>query len=115
MTRLLALILLASVATVSGTALAGPKHHHKEDKDRRKIANHERIRQAMLRGEIIPLQRVLAVAQKRRPGDVLEVELKVRKDGLMIYEIEMLTAQGAVRKLDVDPRTGELLADRIGK
>ena len=66
--------------------------------------DHERVREAVARGEMIPLETILADAQRRHPGQVLEVELD---DGE--YEIEILGADGVVRELEYDARTGELL------
>lgn len=66
--------------------------------------DHERVRDAVARGEMVPLETILADAQARHPGRVLEVELE---DGE--YEVEILGADGVVRELEYDARTGELL------
>src|SRR5690606_17055250 len=66
--------------------------------------DYERVREAVARGEMVPLETILADAQRRQPGQVLEVELEGDE-----YEIEILGADGVVRELEYDARTGELL------
>ena len=70
--------------------------------------DHERVRAAVARGEMVPLTDVLADAQRRHPGTVLEVELE---DGE--YEVEILGEDGVIRELEYDVRTGELLEVEI--
>jgi uncharacterized membrane protein YkoI len=53
------------------------------------------------------------VVASRYPGSrVLEVELE-EEHGRYSYEMEVLTAQGVVRELELDARTGELLQDEL--
>jgi len=66
------------------------------------------IRDALRRGEVLPLMQVLDIAAKHVPGDVIEVELEHEKK-LLIYEIKILSQQGHVRKLKIDARTGTLI------
>lgn len=70
--------------------------------------DHERVRAAVARGEMVPLADVLADAQRRHPGVVLEVELE---DGE--YEVEILGDDGVIRELEYDVRTGALLEVEI--
>jgi uncharacterized membrane protein YkoI len=65
-------------------------------------------RRLIEQGEILPLERVIAMLQKQRPGHAIEVELE-REDGAYIYEIEWLDPAGRVWELDVDARSGQLL------
>lgn len=67
--------------------------------------DHERVRAAVARGEMVPLEGVLADAQRRHAGTVLEVELE--SGGR--YEVEILGGDGVIRELEYDARTGELL------
>lgn len=66
--------------------------------------DHERVRAAVARGEMVPLAEVLADAQRRHPGQVLEVELEGDE-----YEVEILGEDGVILELEYDARTGELL------
>lgn len=70
--------------------------------------DHERVREAVARGEMVPLSVILADAQRRHPGTVLDVEL----DGDE-YEIEILGANGVIMELDYDARTGALLEAEV--
>lgn len=66
--------------------------------------DHERVREAVARGEMVPLSVILADAQRRHPGTVLDVELDDDE-----YEIEILGANGVIMELEYDARTGALL------
>ncbi len=69
---------------------------------------HDAIRGALQRGEVLPLAKILAIAQDKVPGDVIEVELESKRDAL-IYEIKVLTQSGRVREVKIDARTGMVL------
>jgi uncharacterized membrane protein YkoI len=76
--------------------------------DRKEQREQDAIREALQRGEVLPLVRILALAQQAVPGDVIEVELE-RKHGALVYEIKVLTASGRVREVKLDARTGKVL------
>jgi uncharacterized membrane protein YkoI len=62
-------------------------------------------------GALKPLESFLEIVRKRHPdATLLEAELE-RDDGLLIYELEILTAPGQVGELEFDARSGELLQD----
>lgn len=67
--------------------------------------DHERAREAARRGEFVSLQAILADAERRQPGRVLDVELDDDDE----YEVEILRADGVVVELDYDARTGTFL------
>ena len=90
--------LMASPPAVGGHAAAPAQVPDQRQRD------HERVRDAVARGEMVPLETILADAQRRHPGRVLEVELEHDE-----YEVEILGADGVVRELEYDARTGELL------
>jgi uncharacterized membrane protein YkoI len=67
-----------------------------------------RLRQ---QGEILSFASLLKTLEQRYPqGRVLEVELE-RDDGLLIYDIELLTRDQVVREIEMDARTGDILDD----
>lgn len=71
--------------------------------------DHDRAREALRRGEILPLTRILPIVQRRVPGNVVEIELDSKDDGARIeYEIKVLTANGRVIEVKVDARTGRI-------
>ncbi|WP_159997423.1 PepSY domain-containing protein [Roseomonas sp. 18066] len=65
-------------------------------------------RQALERGEIRPLEDVLAVVRRAVPGDIVGVELD-RDDGRWIYEIKVLTARGQRREVEIEATTLRIL------
>jgi uncharacterized membrane protein YkoI len=69
---------------------------------------HDAVREALRRGEILPLTKVLAIAAEHVPGDVIEVELEDERQA-MIYEIKILTSTGRVREIKIDARNGSVL------
>jgi len=70
--------------------------------------DHDQARAAVKAGDILPLPQVLDRVARTHPGQVLEVELE-REDGRWIYELRVLQPTGALLKLDVDARTGDVL------
>ena len=91
-----ALVLLAALAVGSSWSVA--------DDDRER---------APKPGEVAPLRELLALVQKKYPGQILEVELEQEEYGdkdIWIYEVKMLTRRGRVFELEYDAATLELLA-----
>ncbi|MFT4075498.1 MAG: PepSY domain-containing protein [Asticcacaulis sp.] len=78
-----------------------PPHDH----DRPRDFEQEAIREAVRRGEVISLPKILKIGQKAVEGDILEVELEQESWGLN-YELKILTPSGVVRKVDVNAKTG---------
>jgi len=76
-----------------------------DDKDGRE---HDAIRGALQRGEVLPLAKILAIAQEKVPGDVIEVELESKR-GALVYEIKVLAQSGRVREIKIDARTGTVI------
>lgn len=76
--------------------------------DKKARKEHEVVREALERGEVLPLAKILAIANEQVPGDVIEVELEQEKAAL-IYEIKILTGNGRVREVKIDARTGAVV------
>jgi uncharacterized membrane protein YkoI len=72
------------------------------------VRDHERARDATARGEFVPLERILADAERREPGKVIDVELDEDE-----YEVEILRADGVVIELEYDARDGRLLEREV--
>lgn len=71
--------------------------------------DHDRAREAVASGQILPLRQVLEQIERERPGhQVLDVELEP-KHGRWIYEIRLLQPGGRLQKLRLDARTGQPL------
>ena len=73
--------------------------------------DHERARQAVQAGQVLPLRTVLERLEREQPGQVLEVELE-QDDGVWIYEVKLLRAGGQLVKLKLDARTAALLESK---
>ncbi|MBB3343552.1 PepSY domain-containing protein [Luteimonas sp. RC10] len=86
--------------------LAAPLHA--DSPDTRRGADY--ARDGVRSGEFVRLERMLADAERRFPGRVLEVELDTDDDE---YEIEILMGDGRVVELKYDARTGRLLKVEI--
>ncbi|KLJ01417.1 PepSY domain-containing protein [Luteimonas sp. FCS-9] len=86
--------------------LAAPLHA--DAPDGRRGADY--ARESVRSGEFVRLERLLADAERRFPGRVLEVELDEDDDE---YEIEILMEDGRVAELKYDARTGRLLEVEI--
>jgi uncharacterized membrane protein YkoI len=105
------ILLLAAIAAPVGYMATLPAAHGFEkskSKDEQKRAEQEAIRQAVQRGELLPLPRVLAIAQAKVPGDVVKVELDYEPTYIK-YEVKILTAAGRVREVEINARTGSLI------
>jgi uncharacterized membrane protein YkoI len=84
--------------------LAGPGRAGDDDGGR----DHDRARQALEAGEILPLRTILERVERDHPGQIMEVELERKKSG-WIYEVKLLKTGGALVKLKLDARTGTVL------
>lgn len=78
-------------------------------------SDHVRARQALASGEIMALDKILAIVSAKHQIQVLEVELDDEsgpKGKQWIYEIKGLAPESKVIKLKVDARTGEVLSSK---
>lgn len=94
------LALVAVVATLATTGATAGEH---------KKQSHEAARQALLRKEVLPLTRILAIAAQRAPGEVIEVELEEAGKGRLKYDLKILSKTGRIRELELDAKTGATL------
>ncbi len=74
----------------------------------------DRARAALQAGEILPLSTILDRVAREQPGQVLAVELE-RSDGRWVYELKLLQTGGALLKIKVDARDGEIVRRRPGR
>lgn len=94
----LALGIALSALFVAPSALAG-----KSDGN-----DHIEARRLLQRGEILPLNHILQIVQRRVPGDVIEVELDHSKKHGWEYEVKVLTPTDRVLEIDLNARTGDI-------
>lgn len=70
--------------------------------------DHDRARQALEAGEVLPLRTILQHIEQAYPGQIMEVELE-HDDNRWLYEIKLLRTGGTLVKIRVDARSGQLL------
>lgn len=73
------------------------------------LADQVAARQALARGEILPIGRILSIAQGKVAGDVLKVKLERQSSGAFKYEVKILASNGRVREVELDARTGGVI------
>ena len=79
-------------------------------------ADHDRARQAVEAGDVLPLRTILERVEREYPGQVMEVELD-REKGEWVYEIKLLRKGGVLMKLKIQARDGTILGfkEKLGK
>ena len=70
--------------------------------------DHDRARQAVEAGEALPLKVIMERVERDYPGKVMEVELE-QMGVRWVYEIKVLRTGGALVKLKIDGRTGDII------
>lgn len=74
--------------------------------------DHERAREAVVAGQILPLRTVLERLERDHAGQVLEIELE-SQDSRWVYEVKLLQPGGQLLRLDVDAASGEVIGRRV--
>jgi uncharacterized membrane protein YkoI len=70
--------------------------------------DHDRAREAVKAGQVMPLHSVLERLEREHPGQVLDVELE-DEHGRLVYEVKLLQNDGRLVKLEIDARTATVL------
>lgn len=74
--------------------------------------DHEAARMALESGQIMPLRQILDVVERSHPGQIMEIELESKQEGWR-YEVKLLQPDGALVKLKLDARDGQLLKTKV--
>ena len=93
---LIALTSLLAAALLNVPAIAS-------DKD------HDRAREALKAGQVMPLRTVLESLEREYPGQVLDIEIE-EEHGRLIYEVKLLQSDGRLIKLELDAKTATVLS-----
>lgn len=93
------LMALAVAAATAGTAAQAAERGH---------GDHDLARQALERGQALPLRTVLEKVEREYQGQVLKVEFE-HEDGRFLYEIRLLQQDGRMAKLKIDAVDGRVL------
>jgi len=86
-------------AATAGTAAQAAERGH---------GDHDLARQALERGQVLPLRTVLEKVEREYQGQVLKVEFE-HDDGRFLYEIRLLQQDGRMAKLKIDAVDGRVL------
>jgi uncharacterized membrane protein YkoI len=106
-------IALAGTAGLLVTGLSGTgsgQREHDAEQDEHEVREHATVRSLAEPGDILSLEQILQNARQQHAGRALETELEEGRDG-MVYEVEILDANGEVWEMKFDARTGELLEE----
>lgn len=76
--------------------------------------DHDDARHAVESGAALSLSRILPLALRAVPGEVLDVDLD-REHGRLVYEVQILARDGGVRNVVLDARTGAVLMRDYGR
>jgi uncharacterized membrane protein YkoI len=96
---------------VTGLGGIGSEHReHGEEQEEYEAREHAAVRSLAGPGDILSLEQVLQNARQLHAGRALETELEEGRDG-MVYEVEILDANGVVWEMKFDARSGELLGE----
>lgn len=69
--------------------------------------DHDRVREAVTRGEIRPLADILSAVRGKLPGEIAGVEIE-REDGRWMYEFRVFDKDGRLFEVHVDGQTAEI-------
>jgi len=94
------------IATLLG--VVGFCHVSLADDDDRHRRDHDLARQALERGEVMPLEAVLAEVRRTISGELVGVELE-HEHGVWLYEIKMIMPGGGLTEVKVDARNGRIV------
>lgn len=108
LTRTTALGVLAIIAGLAGAPVcADDKGKRREVPQTVEIDQDEALAR-LQKSESKPLSDIIAAGQKVIPGEVVRVRLKGVR-GRLAYELKIITSQGHVREVYIDPLTLETL------
>ena len=94
-------------ASVVGAFMAGTVGN--ADNKRKRLRDiHDEAREALEKGEIMPLQAVMDATLKQFPGDVVGIELE-RHKGALAYELKIVRPNRVRIEVYVDAKTGAVL------
>ena len=65
-------------------------------------------RSALLRGEILPLGRILDILRGEFKGEIIEIQLEL-EDGVLTYEFDLISLDGRVYEVEIEARTGKIV------
>ncbi len=90
-----------SSALLSAVVLVAPQTRADND-------DLDRLRDAVTRGEVMPLSALQDEVRRAFPGEIIRVELD-EDDGRFIYEFKVLKPNGRLVEIEMDAKDGRVL------
>ncbi|WP_308910337.1 PepSY domain-containing protein [Pseudokordiimonas caeni] len=100
--RLMAAALGCLILAAGAPPLAHADRHHTENRDQRQA------REALARGEVMPLERILALVRPKLHDEIVGIKFEAH-DGVWYYEFRTVDAHGRLTYHHADARTGTLV------
>jgi len=82
---------------------------------RRGDRDHDRAREGVTEGRLLPLEAILANIARTYPGYHIGVEGPFQQGGRLVYRVKWLTPDGRVIIIFADAETGQILGQRGGR
>jgi uncharacterized membrane protein YkoI len=73
------------------------------------LDDYQRAREALERGEVLPLGSILALVEREIDARVIELEFE-QEAGQYVYEFELITPDGRLLEARADAVTGRILS-----
>lgn len=90
---------ISALCITAGLALG----HDREDKD---------LESVQATSAKVSMEQAIQTAKTKFPGRVVEAELEA-KDGTLVYEVQVVSASGETREIEIDAQSGEALGSEI--
>ncbi|MDT1062052.1 PepSY domain-containing protein [Paracoccus sp. CPCC 101403] len=65
-------------------------------------------RSAVLRGEILSLDKILGILRANFDGEIVEIQLEL-EEGILTYEFDLLSPEGRLFEVEIEAATGKIL------
>ena len=101
--RILSVLILAA-SLLSASVLVGAEEHAWHEHG----SAYEQAREAVRRGDALPLPQVQSHLQRIAPGKIVATHYEFEFDR-WVYEFKIIDPQGRLRKVHLDARSGELV------
>ena len=89
-------------------ALSRPALMLADDHDNKGERDHDRARGAVERGDILPLETILAAIRPSIKGEIVGVDLE-KEDGRWIYEFKVIDRRGRMLEIQADAKLATVL------
>ena len=60
----------------------------------------------------VSMEQAIQTAKTKFPGRVVEAELEA-EDGILVYEVKVVSASGETQEIEIDAQSGEVLSSEI--